>query len=142
MGSVWWQADSFVDAELVAGSTYAGYIYTSESAAARVTSAGDPVVNGTGYCASGINSGQTCSHTDTSNSGTVCEGGYLCAYNLSVFSGGGQTQEGDSGGPVYLSGGSTVAARGMLIAIASGSIFWAEPWSQLNSFFGLSIATN
>jgi hypothetical protein len=30
----------------------------------------------------------------------------------------------------------------MLIAIASGSIFWAEPWSQLNSFFGLSIATN
>jgi hypothetical protein len=140
MGYAWWQADTMVDAELVSGSSYSAYIYISESNWAHVTSAGDPVVNMGGYCASGINSGETCSHTDTSNSATVCEGGYLCAVNVSVFQGGGQTQEGDSGAPVYLRSGD-VAARGMLIAIAAGSIFWAEDWSQLSNYFGLSIAT-
>ena len=137
MGYVYWRAPATVDAELIGGSTYHGDIYTSETAYKPVVGAGDPVVNATGYCASGVTSGTNCGHTDVSNTGQVCEGVY-CLSNVSVFTGGVIMQEGDFGGPLYLDGGTEVAARGENIAF-TGSAFYAEPWSQLSNYFGITI---
>ncbi len=139
MGYVSWQAGSTVDAELIYGSSYQGYIYTGEYAFKPVSGAGNPVVNATGYCASGINSGTNCGHTDISNTAQICEAQY-CLSNVSVFKFGVNIQVGDSGGPLYLDGGTIVYARGELIALTS-SVFYAEDWSQLSSYFGISILT-
>ena len=141
MGYVSWQGGPSVDAELISGSAYSGYIYTSATAYKPVAGAGDPVVNATGYCVSGAYSQTNCGHTDISSTGNICEtigSQRWCVNNLSIFQYGVMPTWGDSGSPVYLDAGSEVAIRASVIALGYGT-FYAEPWSQLYSYFGISI---
>jgi hypothetical protein len=138
MGYVSWRAGSTVDAELIYGSSYSGLIYTSETAYKVVLGAAyDPAVNSYGYCTSGITTGTHCDHTVLSNTAGTCYAPYGCLSHLTLFNGTVLSQ-GDSGGPFYLDNGSSVSARAMDTAEA-GNVSYAEPWSQLSSYFGISI---
>jgi hypothetical protein len=139
MGYVSWQGGPNRDSELFYGSSYGGYIYTSATASKKVAGAGDPAVNGSGYCVSGAYGGTWCSHTDITNTASACESGTgWCLSNLSFFQGGTLPTSGDSGSPLYLDAGSEVAIRGSVIGLGAGG-FYAEDWSQISGYFGVSI---
>jgi hypothetical protein len=138
MGYVSWRAGSTVDAEVIYGSSYSGWIYTSETAYKPVLgTAHNPAVGSGGYCTSAINSGTHCDHTVLSNTASTCYAPYGCLSNLTTINGT-PIQVGDSGGPFYLDNGSSVSARGIIIAV-SGNTSYIEPWDQLASYFGISI---
>jgi hypothetical protein len=127
------------DLELMSGSTYRGWIYTSATGTAKVASAANPGVGST-YCFSGATSGTACSATVTSTTGKLCDTSGctepLLAYTGSVPS------AGDSGAPFYANGSSggvaTAHIRGVVVGHA-GSVGFAEPWSRVVDRFGATI---
>lgn len=139
MGAVYWRAGSTVDVELVYAEA-TGRIYTSSTATKPVAGAYDPVVGYTQYCMSGYTSGVICNEIDWSNSVHFCP--YFCADNFAGFYGT-MAQNGDSGAPWYLDGGSWVSIAashsGHFCQQYSTCTNYASRWSVIASYFGVSI---
>jgi hypothetical protein len=132
------------DMELIGGKSYAGRIFgggVDSSTNYRVAGASDPVVGFTNYCHSGRTTGENCGHTVTSVTGTVCTT-FGCQSPVIVFTGGVQPQKGDSGDPFYV--GSSDPAntdkfiRGHVIAISGTTTGYAELYSRVSSFYGVT----
>lgn len=131
------------DMERISGSSYWGYIYTGgtdSSTGQHVVGAGDAVVGYSNYCHSGRTTGENCGHKAISNFAQVCTSSG-CKYPVTAFQGGFLPQGGDSGSPFYVKDSSSVWIRGMVIA-GDGTTSYAEKYSRIASFFGVSIATN
>lgn len=130
------------DMERLSGSSYWHYIYTggtNSSTGMPVVGAGDSVVGYTNYCHSGRTTGENCGHTSQSNFAQVCtQTG--CKYPVTAFTGGNLPQGGDSGSPFYVKDSSSVWIRGMVIA-GDGTTSYAEKYSRISSFLGVTIAT-
>jgi hypothetical protein len=132
------------DMVLLGGQSYGAAIYVggvNSSTGHRVASAADPRVGFNNYCHSGRTTGEHCGHTVSSVTGTVCTSSG-CKSPVVVFSGGVLPQAGDSGAPFYALSvsGSPKHIRGHVIA-ASGSTRYAEKWSRVRDFYGVSIVT-
>jgi hypothetical protein len=141
MGSVVYRATTTVDDELI--QSYAqGKIYVGPTTLKPVAGAYDPVASYNQYCLSGYWSGVTCGHTDLTNGGYFCP--YFCANWFTIF-GGTPPQQGDSGAPWYLDGGSWVSVSATLSGhwcpsgSTTGCSIYASPWTLIKSYFGVSI---
>jgi hypothetical protein len=130
------------DMELIGGKSYGSYVYGGDTTGygRKVLSAGDPVVNFTGYCRSGQTTGERCGQKVTSVTAQVCtQSG--CKSPVIAYSGGVMSAGGDSGAPFYLpSSGNGVYIRGMHIASGSSTMY-AERWSSIAANYGVSIVT-
>jgi hypothetical protein len=141
-GHVIAQDGDFDDEEFDA-SSYAGAIYTSDTAFQYVGDAGSFGV-GADYCVSGAYGGKTCGHTDTSNSTIICEA--FC-FKVADLTGGSLTHDGDSGAPWYYPT-TKVGIRGSHIGLGPNcptqcNHMYATPWTSLSGAYpgGLSIVT-
>jgi hypothetical protein len=131
-----------VDMELLGGQSYWGRIFTgsnNSTTSMPVVGAGSAFVGYNNYCFSGRTSGEQCGHTATSITGQVCtQTG--CKSPVIVFSGGNAPQGGDSGSPFYAKDASSVWIRGHVLA-SGGGTGYAEPFTQTQARYGISIVT-
>ena len=130
------------DMERIGGQSYAPRIYTGGTNSATslpVVGAGDSSVGYTNYCHSGRTTGENCGHKATSNFAQVCTSSG-CKYPVTAFTGGNLPQGGDSGSPFYVKDSSRVWIRGLIIA-GDGTTSYAEKYSRIASFLGVSIVT-
>lgn len=129
------------DLALLSGSSYGSYIYMGNSTGVGTPTGAfsNPVV-GSFYCTSGTTTFENCGKQVTSLSGTFCDAAG-CTPALATFQGGTMIAGGDSGGPLVLRGSTTVYPRGVVIARA-GSTMFAEKWSTVASFWGVSGVTS
>ncbi len=132
-----------MDAEVVYGGSYTGRIFTGgifSMSSAGVAAAGSAYVGYSDYCHSGRTTGENCGHTATSINGQVCtQTG--CKSPVIVFTGGVLPQGGDSGSPFYAKGADGRAwIRGNVIAVGSSAAY-AQPWTVIQSTYGVSIVT-
>ena len=136
------------DLELMSGSSYQGYIYRGATSqpeyGSPVLSAGDGVVGVTSYCVSGAVGLELCNKTLLSDSASYYDAGTWHDH-LYKYSGGGLTQNGDSGAPFYIPADAPtlgVHIRGMHTAL-SGNIMYGEKWSTISAgiAFPVSIVT-
>ncbi len=107
----------YYDAELIKSHTYAGYVYVTGTGGDRVKNAANPGV-GYHYCTTGRSSGFKCGWTIQNVNKTICFNNQpSCFHGLAGFtkSDGSIIQEGDSGGPLYVTYSDyTVGVRGTI----------------------------
>jgi hypothetical protein len=131
-----------VDMELLGGQSYAGRIFTggvTSSTSIPVVAAGTAYVGYNDYCHSGRTTGERCGHTATSITAQVCtQTG--CKSPVIAYTGGTIQQGGDSGGTFYAKNSSGAWIRGHVIA-SSSTTGYVEPFTQVASRYGVSIAT-
>jgi hypothetical protein len=129
------------DLALLSGSTYGSYIYMGGSTGVGTPTGafGNPVVN-VNYCTSGSTTYENCGKRVTSLSAQFCDASG-CTPGLASYVGGTSTAGGDSGGPLVLKGSSVVYPRGVHIA-RSGSTMYAEKWSTVASYWGVTGVTS
>jgi len=135
------------DMELIGGKSYAGRIYgggVDSTVSYPVVGAGDPVAGFTNYCHSGRTTGENCGHTATSVTGSVCTS-FGCQSPVIVFTGGVQPQPGDSGDPFFVGAADPSSnnkwIRGHVFAISGTSTGYAELYSRVASYYGVSVVT-
>lgn len=142
MGTVSERGLPSFDMELIGGKTYSPYIFVggvNSTTANKVVAAGDPSVGFNAYCHSGRTTGEQCSHTATSVTAQVCTSSG-CKSPVIAFTGGTLPQGGDSGSPFYAKSGTSIYARGTIIAVGSTTAY-AEKWSRMASRLNVSIVT-
>lgn len=130
------------DMERITGSSYSARIYTggtNSTSSLPVVGAGDPSVGYSDYCHSGRTTGENCGHTAQNNFAQVCTSSG-CKYPVIAFTGGNLPQGGDSGSPFYVKNSTSVWIRGMIIA-GDGTTSYAEKYSRIASYLGVTIAT-
>lgn len=130
------------DMERITGSSYSPYIYVggvNSTSSLPVVGAGDSTVGYTNYCHSGRTTGENCGHTVKTNFAQVCTSSG-CKYPVTAFTGGVLPQGGDSGSPFYVRDASRAWIRGMVIA-GDGTTSYAEKYSRIASYLGVSIVT-
>jgi hypothetical protein len=143
-GTIQYVASS-ADVELIGGSTYGGSIYVGGATGTghAVHGASDPVSWNT-YCVSGVTTYEHCGHTYAGLTGAVGVNGHTYT-GFAEFTGGTQTQGGDSGAPwyfydpqglIYVAGVHTG-----LVTIGGITYMIATPWSKAASSLGVSIIT-
>lgn len=135
------------DMALIGGQSYAGRIYgdgVDSTVSYPVVGAGDPVVGFPDYCHSGRTTGENCGHTAVSVTGSVCTT-FGCQSPVIVFTGGVQPQPGDSGDPFYVGSAAPTSPnkfiRGHVFAISGSDTGYAELYSRVASFYGVSVVT-
>jgi hypothetical protein len=131
-----------VDMELIGGQSYSGRIFTGGVTSSRsipVVAAGSAVVGFNNYCHSGRTTGEQCGHTATSISAQVCTA-TGCKSPVIAYTGGTIQQGGDSGGAFYAKDASGAWIRGHVIA-SSATTGFVEPWTKVQSRYGVSIVT-
>jgi hypothetical protein len=141
------------DAEILYGSSYQGMIYADPTVAYYPVRGYSLGVVGASYCVSGSGTyigsqqiiGNTCGHTDTSNSLQFCSNEYPppgCANDLIVMEYGNFTVPGDSGAPWYVVGGSgnTYGAYILGSHVGTNSYqMFVEPYTKVHSVYGASV---
>jgi len=135
------------DMELIGGQSYAGRIYgggVDSTVSYPVVGAGDPVVGFNNYCHSGRTTGENCGHTAVSVTGSVCTS-FGCQSPVIVFTGGVQPQPGDSGDPFFVGAADPSSSnkwiRGHVFAISGTTTGYAELYSRVASFYGVTVVT-
>jgi len=134
---------SATDMEVLAGSYYAGRIFTggvNSSTSIPVVSAGPAYVGYNNYCTSGRTTGETCGHTAVSTVAQVCTA-TGCKFPVIAYTGGTIAQAGDSGAPFYAKDASGAWIRGHVIA-RTPSTGYIEPYTVVASTLGVSIVTS
>ncbi|MBM7774365.1 hypothetical protein JOD54_004569 [Actinokineospora baliensis] len=133
------------DLELLGGSSYTNNVYKGDTTGTqtRVKGAADPGLNYTGYCRSGIMTGERCGNKVTSLTATLCDPANSCTKNLIAYTGGTQSIKGDSGAPFYAyhPDGTGILIRGLHLG-HSGTTMYAHKWSTVAARFGATIAVN
>ncbi|GLW90065.1 hypothetical protein [Actinokineospora globicatena] len=133
------------DMELLGGSTYTNNVYKGDTVGTqtRVKGAADPGLNYTGYCRSGIMTGERCGNKVTSLTATLCDPANTCTKNLIAYSGGTASIKGDSGAPFYAyhPDGTGILIRGLHIG-HSGATMFAHRWTTVAGRFGATIAVS
>jgi hypothetical protein len=131
-----------VDMELLYSQSYWGRIFTGgvdDAVNLPVVGAGDASVGYNAYCFSGRTSGESCGHTNVSNTAQVCtQTG--CKSPVIAFTGGQLPQGGDSGSPFYAKTTTQTWIRGHILA-SGGGTGYAEPFTQTQARYGISIVT-
>ncbi|GAA3000816.1 hypothetical protein GCM10010483_52160 [Actinokineospora diospyrosa] len=133
------------DLELLGGSTYTNNVYKGDTVGTqtRVKGAADPGLNFTGYCRSGMVTGERCGNKVTSLTASLCVPANSCTNGLIAYSGGTTSIKGDSGAPFYAyhPDGTGILIRGLHIG-HSGTTMFAHKWSTVAGRFGATIAVS
>lgn len=130
------------DMEVIAGSYYAGRVFTggvNSSTSIPVVSAGPAFVGYNNYCHSGRTTGEQCGHTAVSTTAQVCTA-TGCKFPVIAYTGGVIQQNGDSGGAFYAKDASGAWIRGHVIAGTSRTGY-IEPYTVVAATLGVSIVT-
>ena len=131
-----------VDMELLGTGGYWGRVFTGgvvSTTSLPVVGAGTAYVGYTDYCHSGRTTGEQCGHTATSITAQVCTA-TGCKSPVIAYTGGTIQQGGDSGGAFYAKDASSIWIRGHVIA-SSSTTGYVEPFTQVQSRYGVSIVT-
>jgi len=138
-----------IDVARLTGKTYQGYIYADGANGERRVNDGNNPVLGSSYCITGRGSGFKCGFVAQQSGITACYLPEGCTRNLfgARTSDNRVVQQGDSGGPFFIKGGSlTVGIRGINVARQS-DIFgnWTslvQGYRTIADFYVSTIVTN
>lgn len=133
------------DIELIGGSTYGGKLWTGLSDGLPALPVGTVTVNATPgltYCSGGSYGNEQCDKVVIANDVFHCfSDGSGCTDKMTTFTHGSEMLHGDSGGPFYFKSGTTVYARGTIIAKETDGTGYAQEWTQIAASFSVSICT-
>jgi hypothetical protein len=134
------------DFSMMSGSSYAGFIYTTDTTSIGVSGAANPSI-GSSYCVSGAYSGYTaatCGHTLVSTQTFVCssysnQSTQVC-FDADDYTGGTATIDGDSGAPWYFPSAGRASIRGSHVGVNShcpgaSCHMYATPWSTIGGTY-------
>ncbi|GAA4346273.1 chymotrypsin family serine protease [Angustibacter luteus] len=138
VGTVTGRTVAPVDAEFLAGKTYAGRLFTggvNSAASIPVVGAGSAVVGYSSYCHSGYKTGEQCGHTVTSTTAQLCTA-TGCKFPVIAYTGGVIALPGDSGAPFYAKTATQAWVRGHVIA-GNATTGYVEPYTEITKHWAV-----